>query len=147
MINHFRTTVMNLSSTGTATDYIAAGFVSVVLPAELQSFYSLIFPTIVRAEKLAYMTAYTCLLSASNVADAMTSSDPRINYRLDELPDSVDIDLAARAEAVINGTSTVLAMMTYAGTVNNKYRDMYLYANSDLTKLAAAIAAYSEKVA
>ena len=83
MLNHFRTTLLNLSFFE-PSEHIPEEFQAKVLPQDLQKIYDKLFPPkSARFYRLFLVSCYLKLIDTVGMYDAVTALDARISYDLD----------------------------------------------------------------
>ena len=86
MIDHFRTSLLNIADADDATEHLSPGFVPLRLPLKALAVHELLFPPqLSRAEKLYRAYIFERIVDAAGFNDRLQADDPRRSYSIDEI--------------------------------------------------------------
>jgi hypothetical protein len=146
MINHFRTLLLNLSDSGTASEFISPGFVARILPSGFSTVYKVLFPSTDRNTVLLNGQSWLELINGAGIPEVLTLVDQRVNYTPKDFqnfktPSLPVLDVLAQLQQQNSAVATVLAAS--APVDASKYDNLWLQHPNDVYKLAGFIAAYT----
>lgn len=86
MIDHFRTSLLNLADANNTSEHICPGFVPQRLSMKAQAVYELLFPPqLGREERLYRAYVFERVVVASGFQDRLYANDDRCSYKLEDL--------------------------------------------------------------